>query len=272
VVWVNDPVQVASTELPTEPPTDSLSESTTGLPTDSLSESTTGLPTDSPSAPFAESRAEPSTSATPSSALATLGPPAPVGWTGAAMAVQSIRQIPRPILIALSVPGHSPIGIDLRSSTFVWDTPLEEFPAEPGSVQVSTYPIELEDPGFAGDTRGLDLLLWMIGLNAFPARATWLRSGDKYRLKRWPDYDAFPHTVDELRLIKTLAQGLMTVDKLAAKAKVSPADAQRVVNALSLMGGLRRIEAADAAPIQPPVTPEYDTPTRVRGKHVRRGS
>ena len=62
------------------------------------------------------------------------------------------------------------------------------------------------------------------------------------------------------------------VAKLAAKAKVAAADAQRVVNALSLMGALRRIEATDAAPIQPPVTPEYDTPTRVRGKHVRRGS
>jgi hypothetical protein len=255
VVVVNDPVQVAPAESPAE------------------------QPTDSPTAPIAESRAEPpftppSTTGSPSStsALATLGPPAPVGWTGAAMAVQSIRQIPRPILIALSVPGHNPIGIDLRSSTFVWDTPLEEFPVEPGSVHVSTYPIELEDPGFAGDSRGLDLLLWMIGLNAFDARATWLRAGDKYRLKRWPDYDAFPHTADELRLIKTLAQGLMTVDKLAAKAKVSTADAQRVVNALSLMGALRRIEPTDAAPIQPPVTPEYDTPTRVRGKHVRRGS
>lgn len=214
----------------------------------------------------------PAPTTAPASALATLGPPAPVGWTGAAMAVQSIRQIPRPILIALSVPGHNPIGIDLRSSTYVWDTALDEFPTEPGTVHVSTYPIESEDPGFAGPAQGLDLLLWMIGLNAFPGRATWLRPGDRYRLKRWPDHDAFPHTPDQLRLIKTLAQGLMTVDKLAAKTKVDVAEAQRVVNALSLMGALRRIESADAAPMQPPVTPEYDTPTRVRGKHVRRGS
>jgi hypothetical protein len=188
------------------------------------------------------------------------------------MAVQSLRQIPRPILIALSVPGHSPIGIDLRSNTFVWDASLEDFPVDPGPVHVSTHPIEADDPGFAGTAQGLDLLLWLVGLHAFPARATWLRAGDRYRLKRWPDYEALPHSDDELRVIKAAAQGLMTVEKLAARAKVDAPVAQRVVNALSLMGALRRVESTDAAPLQPPVTAEYDTPTRVRGKHVRRGS
>lgn len=215
----------------------------------------------------------PTTVAGPTSALARMPspPPAPAGWTGAAMAVQSIRQIPRPILIGLSVPGFGPIGIDPRSNTYVWATSLEDFPAEPGAMTVSTYPIDSDAPGFAGKTQGLDLLLWMIGLHAFPGRATWLRPGDKYRLKRWPDYDAFPHSPDQLRVIKTLAQGLMTVDKLAAKAKVDLQEAQRVINSLSLMGAVRRIESTDAAPMQPPTTAEYDTPTRVRGKHVRRG-
>lgn len=199
-------------------------------------------------------------------------PPAPTGWSGAAMSVHSIRQIPRPILIAISVPGHSPIGIDLRHHTYVWQTPLERFPVEPGMIQVSTYPVSGDDPTFAGESLGLDPLLWLIGLNAFPdGRASWLRAGDKYRLKRWPDFDVLPHTPEQARAIKTLAGGLMTVDKLGARSRLTVSECQRVVNALSLMDALRRIESSSAAPALPPVTADYDPPARERGKHVRRG-
>lgn len=201
-------------------------------------------------------------------------PPPPAfaaGWAAAAMGIHSTRQMARPILISLSIPGYDPIGVDLRHHTYAWPSPLTDFPREPGEVQVGTYSVEGDSPGFAGKSRGLDPLLWMIGLNAFPGRiASWLRYGDKYRLKRWPDLDVLPHTPDQLRAIRTLAKGLMTVDKLAQRTPVGVGAAHDVVNALSLMGALRRVEAPDGAPMQPPPG-EYDAPSRVRGRHVRRG-
>lgn len=187
------------------------------------------------------------------------------------MAVHSIRQMPRAILISLTLRGHASIGIDLRHHTYVWPTPLDEFPTQPGEVLVGTYPIDGDAPGFVGKAQGLDPLLWVIGVNAFGgARASWLRPGDRYRLKRWPDLDVLPHTADQGRAITTIAQGLMTVEKLAAKAGLAVDQAQDVVNALSLMGALHRIEGKNSAPLQPPPG-AYDQPARVRGRHVRRG-
>lgn len=199
-------------------------------------------------------------------------PPGSDGWAGAATAIHALRQIPRPILVSLTPAGHRAIAIDPRTNEYVWDVPLAEFPTTPGSVVVGTYPIEGDAPGLAGTRLGIDPLLWMIGLHAFPdSAATWLRTGDKFRLKWWPDFDLIPHTTEQQKIIKTLAKAMMTVDKLAALAKVEKQDAQRVVNALSLMGALRRLEAPGGAPTLPPTTAEYDTPDRVRGRHVRRG-
>ena len=180
-------------------------------------------------------------------------PPAPAGWSGAAMAVHSVRQIARPVLVGLRVPDHSPIWIDLRSNIYVWDTALDLLPLDPEAVQVRTRAIEEADPDLEGRTQSLDQLLWLIGLNAFPGRATWLRAGDRYRLKVRPDFDMLPIGEDELKLVKGLARGLTTVEKLAARCKLPEAEAQRVINALSLMDVLRRVETADAAPMLPPM-------------------
>jgi len=195
-----------------------------------------------------------------------------MGWAGAAMAIQSIRQIAKPILISLSPAGYKSIAIDLRTNMYVWAVPLTEFPADPGEVRVGTYPIAGDDPGLAGSQLGIDPLLWMIGLHAYPlGPASWLRPGDKFRLKWWPDFDLLPHTPTQALLIKKLAGSMMTVDKLAKIAKVDQLEAQQVVNALSLMGALRRLESKNSAPMQPPTSAEYDLPDRSRGRHVRRG-
>jgi hypothetical protein len=112
----------------------------------------------------------------------------------------------------------------------------------------------------------------MIGLNAFlGSPASWLRPGDKYRLKWWPEFELLPHTPDQALAVKTLAKSMMSVEKLAKLARIPQPDAQNVVNALSLMGALRRLEAPNAAPMQPPVPPELEPPTQGRGRHVRRG-
>lgn len=211
----------------------------------------------------------------------TPSPPSPfsAGWAGAAMAVHAVQQIPSPILISLEVAGHGTFAIDPRSNTYVWSAPAgasghagEQFPTSPESVRVTTYPIELDSPGLIGSAIGVDALFWMIGLNAFAgAPASWLRPGDKYRLKWWPEFDLLPHTVEQARAVKTLARSMMPVEKLARLARVPEADAHDVVNALSLMGALRRLEGPNAAPLLPPVPPELEPPTRERGRHVRRG-
>ncbi len=216
-----------------------------------------------PGAPFAA----PGQSATPP-------PPSSPGWGTAATAIHGLQQIARPVLMSITPDGHGSIAIDLRHQAYVWSTPLSEFPTDPADVILGTYPIDGEAPGLAGDTRGIDPLLWMIGLHAFPgSRASWLRDGDKYRLKWWPDLDLLPATDNQLRTVKTLVKSLMTVEKLAQLTKLSVDEVQPVVNALSLMGALRRIEGKGGSPVLPPMADVVRAqPDRVRGRHVKRGS
>lgn len=188
------------------------------------------------------------------------------------MGIHSVRRMALPILISLQPEGLPPIGIDLRDLTYVWRAPLSAFPRDPGVVRFGTYSVESDSPGFVGAALDLDPLLWMIGLNAFRGqRATWLRPDDRYRLKRWPDLDALPQEPVQARAIKALAQGLMSVEKLAARLGGDVVAAQQTVNALSLMSALRRVESGRAAPILPPITAEFEEPARPRGRHVRRG-
>ena len=55
-------------------------------------------------------------------------PPFAEGWTGAATALHAIQQIAHPILVSLEPDVGPPIAIDLRYNTYVWPTPLREFP------------------------------------------------------------------------------------------------------------------------------------------------
>jgi hypothetical protein len=188
------------------------------------------------------------------------------------MALQSLRQIPRPILLSLVPQGLPPIVIDLRDLTYDWDLTLEQFPVSPGVVLVGTYALEGDDRSLSRRSLSVEPLLWMIGLNAFGGgRASWLRSGERYRLKRWPDLSLLPHTPEQLRAIKTVAKGLMTVEKLSAKAGVDLRTAHQVINALSLMALLRRIESRSGAPMMPPVPPEFEAPVRIGRHSTRRG-
>lgn len=190
-------------------------------------------------------------------------PPAPPGWTGAAMAIHAVRRMPTPMVVSLQPDELDPIYIDMRGYVYLWGLPLDEFPDEPTTVLIGTRAIRDAEPAFAGDDfidhppafagASLEPLLWLIGTRAFGgARASWLRSGDRYRLYRWPDLALLPMTDEQQRIVKASAAGFMVVEKLAQRAKVEVEAAQRVINALSLMGLLRRHAAANAAPDAPP--------------------
>lgn len=197
-------------------------------------------------------------------------PPSLPGWTAAAMAIHAIWRMPTPMVITLQPTGFSPLEIDVRGYIYRWDQPLDGLPARPDSVAIGTRAIDDAEPAFAGDDfrnrpafdgQDLDPVLWLIGTRAFDgSRASWLRAGDTYRLYRWPYFENLPITDEERRIVSTLAKGFMTVDKLSVKAKVDASAAQRVVNALSLMGLLRRNAAADSAPIVPPPPPAGSLP------------
>lgn len=200
-------------------------------------------------------------------------PPSSPGWGAAATAIHSIQQIPRPILVTLSPAGSPAVVIDLRHQEYAWAAALEDFPVHPADVAVGTYPIEPDSPRLAGETRGVDALLWLIGVHAYPGnRASWLRVGDKYRLKWWPDLDTLPATPEQVRIIKASVKGMMTVEKLATVAKCDVEDAHSVINGLSLMGALRRLEGKGGSPTQPMPQGRYDLPDSQRGgRHVKRG-
>jgi len=200
-------------------------------------------------------------------------PPTSPGWGTSATAIHGIQQIAKPMLVSLSPSGFGTIAIDLRSQEYVWQHRLVEFPPMPDNVVIGTYPIEGDAPGLAGERLGLGPLLWMIGLNAFGGdRASWLRQGDKFRLKWWPDLDLLPATPEQLHVVKTSVKSLMTVEKLAQVAKLPVEQVQPVINALSLMNALRRVEGKGGSPVLPPMANVVAAqPDRVRGRHVRRG-
>lgn len=198
-------------------------------------------------------------------------PTAPVGWSGAAMALNAVRRMPSAMIVSLRADALDPMLIDMRGYVYQWSVPLEQFPMSPTSVVIGTRAIDEPAPAFAevdyGYTRPafagdpLDALLWLIGTHAFDGtRASWLRSGDRYRLYRWPELEKLPITDEQVRIVKTSARGFMTVDTLAAKSGVDLEAAQRVVNALSLMALLRRHPAAHAAPDAPPPPPPGSLP------------
>jgi hypothetical protein len=188
------------------------------------------------------------------------------------MAIQAVRQIPRPILVSLVPAELPPIVIDLRYLKYDWALSIERFPLSPGYVEIGTHYLDEDPRELSARARGVDPLLWMIGLHAFAgSRASWLRPGDKYKLKWWPDLDVMPHTPEQAKVVKTLAGGLMTVEKLAAKAKVPVDVAQDVVNALSLLHALRRVEGAGAAPALPPASADFQPVVRIGRHSTRRG-
>lgn len=173
----------------------------------------------------------------------------PVGWTSAAIAVHSILQIPIPMFLRLEPAGHGPITIDFRHHAFEWGTELRDFPDEPATVLVETEPTTMDEPPlFPLPGANLDTLLWTMGQHSFQdASAFWLRQGDHFRLTRWPDLTSLDHSIDQMRMIAMLGNIALSVEQLAEAANVELGQAQRLVNALSLMGVLESAVEARAA-------------------------
>lgn len=180
--------------------------------------------------------------------------PVTVGWTQAAMAVQAVLSLKTPVHLRMTIEAHEPLLIDFRYHAFRWATPLEQFPVNAVHTGLQTIPTGPNDPPFF-DLPGqhLDGLLWAMGLNSFDGKpAFWLTEGDRYRLTRWPNLNQHAHNLTQLRMIAVLGNAYASVAELAAFTGVEEAEAQRLINALSLMRILVASAAEPAVPIPPP--------------------
>jgi len=194
------------------------------------------------------------------------------GWTGVAMALHRLQQQPTSSLVTVHVPGHLPLTIDVEAHAYWWDTPLAEFPTDPLELEVVTTPKDPAQEAARAPGHGLDALLWLVGNHSFLGElAWWLQRHDRYRLVRWPDLTALPHTPDQRRMTAMLGYTYLPVAELANAGDADPSEARRLVNAYSLMRLLRSEtpDAADTATAQEPAPTPATAPPR-RGGPARR--
>ncbi len=189
--------------------------------------------------------------------------PYTVGWTRAAIAVHSILQLSSPMFVRLTADRTPPLLIDFRHHAYAWQLRLDEFPTDPIAVDVETEPTTAEAPAlFALPGRSLDGLLWVMGINSFAGmEASWMRPGDRYKLTRWPNLIEHAHTLTQMRMTAMLGNVFLNAQELATAAGTEISEAQRLINAFSLMGILQR-SGEISAPAVVPASPET---TEARG-------
>lgn len=172
-------------------------------------------------------------------------PDAP-GWSSAATAIHSVRKLDAPVLLYLQVPSFTPLVLDFTHNVYVWDRPVEVLPIEPSHVGVSTQPVRDGDaPICLLPGPNLDTLLWYIGLNSFEgALAWWLPENERYHMARWPNLTELPHSSEQMRMIAMLGNAYLSPRELARVSAASVSSAQRLLNALSLMGILKSSASA----------------------------
>lgn len=184
------------------------------------------------------------------------------GWSSVAIAVHSVLQFSSPFYLQLRIDGFPTVTIDFRHRQFHWALPVRDLPAMPDFVDIQTEQAQQDAPPLFGhEGRDLDALLWTIALQGFPESAMpWLRSTDQYVLVRWPNYTELESSALQLKMTALLAHFPMSVQGLATASGASEAEARSLVNAFSLMGIVRIVPAAVAAPT--PVEATTDPSTR----------
>ncbi len=180
--------------------------------------------------------------------------PVTIGWTQAALAIHSVMSLNTPVNLRMDIEMHGPLLIDFRHNVFSWATPLEYFPVDAVHTRLTTVPTSADAPPYVeGAGQNLDGLLWSMGTNAFDGkRAFWLAPDERYRLTRWPNLTQHSHDMRQVRMIAVLGNTYASAAELAAFAGVNESEAQRLINALSLMRILASSAAAPAAPVAPP--------------------
>lgn len=206
-------------------------------------EATDPVPTAAEADPVVPPTSAPTAFASGPAALPAGSAEAVHGWSGAALTINSMRTADVPTVLDVEVAGHPSLVIDTRRNAFSWQLGLDRFPAQPAAVAVSVRIVDAATPApFELPGSPLDGLLWKMGFAAFPDElAPWLRAGDAYRLRRWPDLSGFEPETDPLRQAAMLSNGVFTLDQLAGFTGRSIEPTRSLINALSLMGVLETV-------------------------------
>jgi hypothetical protein len=184
-------------------------------------------------------------------ASVSTGFPVTVGWTQAAMAVYSVLRLNTPVNLRMLIEMHGPLLIDFRNHAFSWSTPLDQFPVDAVHTRLETEPTDADAPPyFELPGQDLDDLLWEMGINAFGgAPAYWLPPDERYKLTRWPNLTRHSHNLRQMRMMAVLGNTYASTAELAQLAGVEELEAQRLINALSLMRILSRSSVAVAVAV-----------------------
>jgi hypothetical protein len=184
-------------------------------------------------------------------ASVSMGFPVTVGWTHAAMAVYSVLRLNTPVNLKMLIEMHGPLLIDFRHHAFSWSTPLEQFPIDAVHTGLETEPTGADAPPyFELPGQDLDGLLWEMGINSFGGGAAyWLPPDERYKLTRWPNLTRHAHNLSQMKMLAALGNTYASTSELATLAGVEVSDAQRLINALSLMRILSRSSVAPAADV-----------------------
>ncbi|TBN58081.1 hypothetical protein EYE40_12130 [Glaciihabitans arcticus] len=174
------------------------------------------------------------------------------GWARLAMALHPLHGSSDVLVIADLADGTS-IVIDWGRKDYWRHGGTGLFPVEATMTNVRIYrapgarlPFLVEKPD------DLSTLLWYVGFHAFPdATAWWFADDCRYQLSRWPDFTSLEHDPDHVRMTALLGSGTYTAQELGQAAGVSPVAAQRLLNALGLMGLLRETPVLAGAPVVP---------------------
>ena len=191
------------------------------------------------------------------------------GWGRVAMALLALRGESDALLL-IDLADDSLIVIDWGRKDYWWQGSTGVFPERPTVSKVRVYrgdgarlPFMLEQPS------ELPSLLWLVGIHAFPSSpAWWLGESMAYRLTRWPDFAMLAVDPDDVSMTALLSKSALTAAELAAAAGVEVNRAQRLINALSLMGLVRETPAV-VRQVPVAVTPVESAPEPKRGLFSR---
>ena len=143
-------------------------------------------------------------------------------------------------IVTASASAIPTITIDTAHRTFWWDLSLDSFPAHPVDLVVNSIPrSEATMPAVAG--RFSEPLLWRVGTSS-GAMAKLVDPTLRYKLRRWPDLAALPHTADQLRAIRMLANAQLTIAELGAIADLDETEVQTLIGTFALMSLLDSVK------------------------------
>jgi len=179
----------------------------------------------------------------------------PDSWEAVASAINQLQVNDKAVLLTVEGDNFSPVLFDFKTVQVYTETSLQALPTSPQNVTLRVESIDPSNPPSPWfDWTAPDAFLWRIGTLAFTdSVAPWLIPGDAYVLNKWPNLSLIDHTVDEIRAISMLANGLLSIDQLARVAQITTVVSGRVISKLSLLGMLKSAPALPDTSIHAPL-------------------